>query len=188
MVAVLRRRPQRGETERQKDAYPQVGRYLLDRFSVPTFRSRATIALVDRDRTRFYHANHLVIFVSSALSFLENDSTGGMANFITIVITFGRLTLCKNGILHNLHDGKLFSDKEKQVTCRVPQGAVQMQEGNELVFGGRGKTKPFTVTLGEVISYALRAIAGRTIDGGTPREVSEVGGHQPGRQDQLARL
>ena len=65
-----------------------------------------------------------------------------------------------------------------------------MQEGNELVFGGRGKTRPFTaVTLGEVISYALRAIAGRTIDGGTPREVSEVGGHyQHSRQDQLARL
>ena len=67
---------------------------------------------------------------------------------------------------------------------------VQMQEGNELVFGGRGKTRSFTVTLGEVISYALRvrAIAGRTIDGGTPREVSEVGGHQHSRQDQLARL
>ena len=57
------------------------------------------------------------------------------------------------------------------------------------MFGGRGKTRPFTVTLGEVISYALRAIVGRTIDGGTPREVSEVGGHyQHSRQDQLARL
>ena len=77
------------------------------------------------------------------------------------MIAFGRLTLCDNGILHNLHDGKLFSDNERVVTRRVPQGAVQMQEGNELVFGGDQKTGPFTLTLGEVISHEP-SLAGRS--------------------------
>jgi len=129
--ATLRRRHQRGETERQKDTYLRVGRYLLDRFSVPAFRSHATIALVDRDNIQFYHTNYSVILASSALSFPKNDSTGGLGKFIA----FGRLTLGDNGILHNLRNGKLLGDNEELVTCqRAPQGAVQMQEGNELVF------------------------------------------------------
>jgi hypothetical protein len=61
-----------------------------------------------------------------------------------------------------------------------------MQEGNKLVFGGRGNTKGFTLTLGEVISHEP-SLAG-TIDGGAPREVFKVEAHQTGRQDQLARV
>jgi len=155
------RRFDNNETERQKDAYLQVGRYLLDQFSVPAFRSHATIALVDRDRVQFYHANHSVVLVSCALSFSESDQENGLDKFIAIVIAFGRLTLCDNGILHNVHNGKLFSDNEKLATSRVAKGAVQMQKGNQLVFGGDGETDPFVLTLGEVISHEP-SLAGRS--------------------------
>ena len=155
------RRPEMGETVHQKNAYLQVGRYLLNQFSVPAFRSHATIALVDRDRIQFYHANHSVILVSSAISFSTNSTKDGLDKFIAIVIAFGRLTLCDNGILHNPHDSKLFSDNEKLVTHQVPQGAVKMQDGNELVFGGDEETGPFTLMLGDVISHEP-SLAGRS--------------------------
>ena len=99
--------------------------------------------------------------MSSAISFSKNDPKDGLDKFITIVIAFGRLTLRDNEILHNLHDGKLFSDNERLVTRRVPQGTIQMQEGNELVFGGSPETGPFTLTLGEVISHEP-SLAGRS--------------------------
>ena len=124
----------------------------------------------------------------SVLSFPKNHSTRGTGE----VYRFQSAdSLQQRYPAHTLRNGKLFSDNEGLLYLQgIPRVRVQMQEGNELVFGGRGKTRPFTVTLGEVISYALRvrAIADRTIDGGTPREVSEVGGHQHSRQDQLARL
>jgi len=153
------RKPQTSETELQKNAYLQVGRYLLDQFSVPAFRSHANIGLVDRDRIQFYHANHSVILVSSGLSFSKDDQMGGLEKFIAIVIAFSRLTLRDNGILHDLHGGDLFMDNEKLVTSRDFLSAVGMQEGNELKFG-KG-VDSFTVTLGEVISHEP-SLAGRS--------------------------
>ena len=155
------RKPQTSETDRQKHAYLQVGRYLLEQFSVPAFRSHATIGLVDRDRIQFYHANHSVILVSSAINFSASDRTGGLDKFIAIVIAFSRLSLRDNGILHNLHDGKLFRDNERLPTSKLAQGMVRMQEGNKLEFGGDGKTEPFTLTYGEVISHEP-SLAGRS--------------------------
>jgi len=154
-------RPETAETVYQKSAYLQVGRYLLNQFSVPALRSHATIALVDRDRIQFYHANHSVILVSSAISFSTKDTENGLDKFIAIVIAFGRLTLCDNGILHNPHGSELFSDNEKLVTGQVPQGAVKMQDGNELMFGGDEETGPFTLKLGDVISHEP-SLAGRS--------------------------
>ena len=154
-------RPEMGETEYQKSAYLQVGRYLLNQFSVPAFRSHATIALVDRDRIQFYHANHSVVLVSSAISFSTDNLNGGLDKFIAIVIAFGRLTLRDNGILHGLGDDELFNHNERLVTGRVAQGAVEMQDGNEMAFGGDEKTGPFTLTLGDVISHEP-SLAGRS--------------------------
>ena len=155
------RRPRTSETEHQKVAYLQVGRYLLEQFSVPAFRSHATIGLVDRDRIQFYHANHSVILVSSAFSFSATDRTGGLDKFIAIVIAFSRLSLSGNGILHNLHDGNLFQDNEKLPTSDLAHGTVRAQEGNKLEFGGDEKTGPFTLTYGEVISHEP-SLAGRS--------------------------
>jgi len=153
--------PQTNETENQRAAYLQVGRYLLEQFSIPAFRSHATIGLVDRDRIQFYHANHSVILVSSAINFSASDRTGGLDKFIAIVIAFGRLSLRDNGILHNLHDSKLFRDNGNLPTSKLARGAVRIQEGNKLEFGGDEKTRPFTLTYGEVISHEP-SLAGRS--------------------------
>jgi len=94
--------PQTGPTDRQKDAYILVGRYLQGQLSTPIFRLHATVALVDRDRIQFYHANHSVILVSSAISFSENARIGGLEKLIAIMIAFSRFTLYDDGILQNL--------------------------------------------------------------------------------------
>ena len=146
-----------GETERQKEVYLQVARYLLESFAVPAFRSHATVGLVDRDRIQFYHANRSVILVSSAINFSARDRTGGVEKFIAIVIAFSRLSLRDNGILHNLHDGNLFADNRKLHITKarspfLPRGEVQVQVGNKLKFGGDENTEAFTLTYGEVIS------------------------------------
>ena len=146
------RKSQTYETDRQQDAYLQVGRYLLEQFSAPAFRSYATIGLVDRDRIQFYHANHSVIMVSSAINFSTSDRTGGLDKFIAIVIAFSRLSLRDSGILRNLRDGELFRDNGNLPTSKLGHGAVRIQEGNRLEFGGDEKTGPFTLTYGKVIS------------------------------------
>jgi len=128
---------------------------------VPAFRSHATIGLVDRDRIQFYHANHSVILVSSAINFSIRDRTGGVDKFIAIVIAFSRLSLRDNGILHDLHDGKLFRDNGSLLTSKPARGAVRIQEGNKLEFGGDENTQPFTLTYGEVISHEP-SLAGRS--------------------------
>jgi hypothetical protein len=163
--------PRTSETDLQKSAYLQAGRYLLEQFSVPAFRSHATIGLVDRDRIQFYHANHSVILVTSALSFAKSEPTVGLDKFIAIVIAFGRLSLRDNGILHNLDNGELFRDNEKLATCGVPQQGVRIQEGNMLEFGGDEDTDPFVVTLGEVISHepSLAGRATAVLHGKSPR-------------------
>ena len=138
-----------GETERQKEVYLQVARYLLEKFSVPAFRSHATVGLVDRDRIQFYHANRSVILVSSAISFSARDLTGGVEKFIAIVIAFSRLSFLDNGILH---DGKLFRDNASLPAVPLVHGSVRVQEGKKLWFGGNKKTKAFTLTYGKVIS------------------------------------
>ena len=155
------RKTQTAETGHQKSATLQVGRYLLEQFSIPAFRSHVTIGLVDRDRIQFYHANHSVILVSSAISFSATDRTGGLDKFIAIVIAFSRLSLRDNGILHNLQGGKLFMDNKNLPTRGLTRCAVQMQEGNELKFRGDKESKPFTLTLGEVISHEP-SLAGRS--------------------------
>jgi len=154
-------KPQTKETDGQKAAYLQVGRYLLEQFSVPAFRSHATTGLVDRDRIQFYHANHSVILVSSAINFSVTDREGGLDKFIAIVIAFSRLSLRDNGILHNLHNGKLFRDNQNLPISDLARGAIRMQEGNKLEFGGNKETGPFTLTYGEVISHEP-SLAGRS--------------------------
>ncbi|KAF9642206.1 hypothetical protein BDM02DRAFT_3193691, partial [Thelephora ganbajun] len=157
------RKPRGSETDRQKDAYLQVGRYLLEQFSVPAFHSHATIGLVDRDRIQFYHTNHSVILVSSAINFSPNDRTGGLDKFIAIIIAFSRLSLRDNGILHNLHNDKLFGDNEKLPTSQLTREAVWMQEGNRMKFGGDEKTKPFTLVYGKVISREPSLVGRSTV-------------------------
>ena len=149
------------ETKKQKGTHHQVGRYLLEQFAIPAFRSHATIGLVDRDRIQFYHANHSVILVSSGINFSSGDRTGGLDKFIAIVIAFSRLSLRNNGILYDLHDGKLFRDNEKLSILKLAPGAMRMQEGNRLEFGGDGNTEPFTLTLGEAI-FRDPSLAGRS--------------------------
>ena len=149
------------ETGNQKAASLQVGRYLLEQFSVPAFRSHATIGLVDRDRIQFYHANHSVILVSSAINFSVGHPTDGVNKFIAIVIAFSRLSLRNSGILHDLPPGgRLFRDNEKLLKSKLARGTMYMQQGNELIFGGDKKTKPFTLTYGEMISHEP-SLAGR---------------------------
>jgi len=154
------RQPQTNETEQQKDAYLQVGRYLFEQFSIPAFRSHATVCLVDRDRIQFYHANHSVILVSSAINFSQNYQGDGVDKFIAIVIGFSQLSLRDNGILHDLHNGRLFADNKKLVTSGAHREAAQMQEGNKLVLKGGKLKRPVTLTYGEVISHEP-SLAGR---------------------------
>ena len=83
----------------------------------------------------------------------------GLDKFIAIVIAFSRLSLRDSGVLHDLHNGQLFSDNEKLVTS-IRHGGAQMQAGNELVLRGHGLARPVTLTYGEVISHEP-SLAGR---------------------------
>jgi hypothetical protein len=144
------------ETDRRNVVHRQIGRYLLEQFSVPAFRSHVTIGLVDRDRIQFYHANHSVILVSSAIKFSTTDSEG-LERFIAIIIAFSRLSLQDNGILHNLHKGTLFASNGKLPSTLV--GDVgQIQKGNKLTLGDG--SQEFTITYGNVISHEP-SLAGR---------------------------
>jgi len=123
----------------------------LEQFAIPAFRSHATIGLVDRDRIQFYHANHSVILVSSAINFSRKNEEG-LDKLIAIVIAFNRLTLRDSGILHDLRGGRLFRDNEKLLISDLPSGAMEVQEGNTLEFVDN-KIGAFTLTYGEVISH-----------------------------------
>ena len=132
------------ELKNQVDPAIQVCRYLLEMFSVPLLRSHATVSLVDRDRLQLYHANRSVILVSSAINFSEGD---GKDKFIATIIAFHCLSLEQNGILETRvpRNAQLVSD------TKIGEARV-VQRGSELHFTGIGKDKPFTVTLGDVVS------------------------------------
>ena len=67
-------------------AFLLMRRYLLEQFSVLTFRSHATIGLVNWDQIQFYHANHSVISLSHLPIFCNqffsgrSDRQGGQAH------------------------------------------------------------------------------------------------------------
>ena len=151
-----RRRPRTGETKDQRDAYLQVGRYLLEMFSVPAFRSHATIGLVDKHRVQFLHANHSVILVSSAIDFLD---TAGLDKFIAVLIAFNRLSLAENGILDPT-GGKPFTENQTLLESNEVQTPSLMQEKKKLTFEKKGKEPAFSITYGEVISHEP-SLAGR---------------------------
>ena len=136
------------ETERQKEVSTQLGKYLLEQFSIPGFRSHATVALIDRDRIQFYHANHSVILVSSAIDFGTNDTKDGLDKLIATVIAFSRLSLRNNGILHN----KIFEANENLVVSKRNPDFMDIQKGNTLTFGKDEKGKEIKLTYGKLIS------------------------------------
>ena len=139
------------ETKEQKETYHQVGRYLLEQFSIPAFRSHATIGLVDRDRIQFYHANHSVILVSSAISFSPRHPASEIEKFIAIVIAFSRLSLRDSGVLHDIRGGRLFMDNRKLPTSNITLKALKMQRGNRLELR-KGKQR-LKLKLGDLISH-----------------------------------
>ena len=145
--------PRTGETVCQKEVYFQVGKYLLEHFSIPGFRSHATLGLVDRDRIQFYHANHSVILVSSAINFGKDDTTDGLDKMIAIVIGFSRLSLLDNGILHNLLGGRLLPENDKLVTSKFnPRVVAKIQEGKKVLELEDENNRRFTLTFGDTIS------------------------------------
>ena len=148
-------RLQKSETKQQKKAYLQVGRYILKQFSFPAFRSHATVSLVDRGRIQFYHANHSVILVSSAINFTTSGGMEGLDKCLAIMIAFRHLSL-----RNDLHNGQLVGDSKKLATSEVRRGAIQIQEGNKLVVGGDKKTESFMLTYGKFISHEP-SLAGR---------------------------
>jgi hypothetical protein len=148
------RLPRTSETEGQKKVYVQAAKYLLEQFSIPAFRSHATVGIVDRDRIQFYHANRSVILVSSAINFGSKGREDGLDKLIAILIAFDRLSLRESGVLHDLCDTKLFQDNGILSTTRPDphSEAACIQEGKSLKLG-RKDGKKFTVTYGKVISH-----------------------------------
>ena len=98
--------------------------------------------------------------MSSAINFSLTEKGNGLDKFIAIVIGFNQLSLRDNGILHDLHDGRLFADNMNLATSKDYRGAVRMQEGNKLVLSGGKLRRPVTLTYGEVISHEP-SLAGR---------------------------
>ena len=147
-----------GETKAQKKAYLQAGRYLLEQFSVPAFRSHATVGLVDKHRVQFIHANHSVILVSSAMDFFAAGENG-LDKFIAILIAFNHFNLADNGILDET-GGKPFRQNGELLVSNEVEEPALMQEKKTLKFKKSGKQKGFTVEYGEVISHEP-SLAGR---------------------------
>ena len=144
------------ETKAQASPAVQIGRYLLEMFSVPLLRSHATVCLVDRDRLQLYHANRSVILVSSAINFSKDD---GLDRFIAVIIAFRRLSLDQNGILHTFA-----KDNIKLVTNpNISSDNKAIQENNQLMIKEAGSEKEIIVTLGEVISREPATIGRSTV-------------------------
>ena len=137
--------PPEPELRQQVEPALQVCRYLLEMFSVPLFRSHATVSLVDRDRLQLYHANRSVILVSSAINFSTDD---GKDKLIATIIAFHRLSLAQNGILTTIvpKNTKLLSKTVFRGKDRV------VQKGNELLFLKNATREQFKVKLADVVS------------------------------------
>ena len=133
------------ELRQQVEPALQVFRYLLEMFSVPLFRSHATVSLVDRDRLQLYHANRSVILVSSAIDFSTDD---GKDKLIATIIAFHCLSLQNNGILATIvpDNAHVLSKTDFDEADRV------VQRGNELVFSKNATREEFKVNLAEVVS------------------------------------
>ena len=144
--------PHLGETDHQNSACIQMGKLVLEQFSLPAYQLHTTIGIINRDRIQFYHANHSVILVSSAIDIGINDKTGGLDKLIAIVITFSRLSLRDIGILHNPHDSSLSQGNRDLSIHNTNPGVVRFQEGGKLEFGGDDETGPFALTCGALIS------------------------------------
>jgi len=87
------------KTQYEVNPATQVCWYLLETFSAPLLCSHATISLIDYDRLQLYHANCLVILVSSAINFSGGD---GLSKFVTLIITLSCFSLKQNGISDTL--------------------------------------------------------------------------------------
>ena len=149
-----------GETQEQKKAYFQVGRYLLEQLSIPAFRSRATAGLVDNHRVQFIHANHSVILVSSAIDFFaDGKGEDGLDKFIAILIAFNRLTLSNSGILDRTGRGPFIENESLLESNNITEPAL-MQKKKTLRFKKRRKEPEFTVKYGKMISHEP-SLAGR---------------------------
>ena len=85
-------RSQIKETDHQEGVCVQVGKYLFEQFSIPAIRPHATVGLADRNRIQFYHPNHSVILISSAINFGPIDEADGLDKLIAIVIAFPHAT------------------------------------------------------------------------------------------------
>ena len=138
------------DAKEQKETRLQVGRYFLEQLSAPALRSHATVGVVDRDRIQFYHANHSVILVSSAISFSTRDSASEIEKFIAIVIAFSRLSLRDGGILDHLCNSQLLKNNMKLSTSNIACTTLEMLEESRLVLK-KGR-KRLELTLGEFIS------------------------------------
>ena len=145
-----------------RDAYVQIENHFLEQFSLPALRSHATVALLNRDCIQFFHANHSTILVASEINFGENDETGGLDTLIAIVFAFVSLSLTNNGILHDPRDDRLSREKGYPSTRDIDPGDMRVREGRKLVFGGDGKSGPFTLTYGGIIHRELMSVGRST--------------------------
>ena len=146
--------PTEAQTQTQTASAFYTGRCLLEMFSVFPLRSHATVCLVNRDRLQLYHANRLVILVSSAINFSTDD---GLDKFIAVIIAFHYLSITQNGILDSStpRNIELVNDTNTQKEDTITR------EGNVLKFTPDGFRDTITVTLGDVITR-YPAVFGRS--------------------------
>jgi len=104
-----------------------------------SLRPHLTVGLAERGRIQFYHANHSVVLVSSAIDLLHGDDEGGIDRLIAILIAFRNLSI---------HDRAVFEAGGNGMALRL-QGDVKV-EG------------PIEVELGAVISMSPRLVGRST--------------------------
>ena len=125
-------RSQIKETDHQEGVCVQVGKYLFEQFSIPAIRPHATVGLADRNRIQFYHPNHSVILISSAINFGPIDEADGLDKLIAIVIASSRLSPRHNCTPCSLNCSKLFQDVRKLSTTSKDPSVLWAPENNEL--------------------------------------------------------
>ena len=144
------------EIQRQVGPAIRACRYLLELFSAHLLRSHATIALANRNRLQFYHANRSVILVSSAINLLEGD---GLRKFIAIIIAFSRPPFEPNGTLNNLTKKNIESVKG----FGIPAANKVVEREDQLEFQGDESQEKFAVDLGDIISYHPATVGRSTV-------------------------